>query len=460
MSDVGKRTASSGARFSLTAVLAVLLPLLTLGALLLVRPHEAPETRQAPTRTVLSSATAVCPSALPGAAPVHVAAPGGDDGAVTAAAGDEDGTPVAVDGDRVATVDPGPGPIALKATGGLAPGLVASRFGGRQLAAVSCPATAPDQWFTGAAAGGEHTSVLELVNPDAGPAVADVTVYGRAGILDVPRLRGVTVPGRSSVSLDLARVVPRRDELALHVVVARGRLASSVLDRVDRLGSRGTSEDWLPAQAEPATDQVLLGLPGGPGGRMLVLANGGADEVRATVKIVSGESVFAPEGLDEIRIAPDSARHVSLGPVLARAIAQGATGIQIQATGPVAATLRSVVGGDLSHATGLAPVTSRALAVIPEGKARVVLAGATEAGTATVSAWTADGKQLKTSKVELGPGHSTTVDVPRGAALVLVEPTRTPVVGAVVVTGAGAAVVPLHEQVRNGLVPAVGPGLP
>ncbi|MEZ5191963.1 MAG: DUF5719 family protein [Nocardioides sp.] len=44
-------------------------------------------------------------------------------------------------------------------------------------------------------------------NPSARAAVVDVTVYSRRGILDVPDLRGLRIPGRSSTVVDLAATV-------------------------------------------------------------------------------------------------------------------------------------------------------------------------------------------------------------------------------------------------------------
>ena len=60
----------------------------------------------------------------------------------------------------------------------------------RALAALDCPRPRRETWFTGVGGGAEHTSVIELVNPDDGPAVADITVLGRAGPLDAADLRG------------------------------------------------------------------------------------------------------------------------------------------------------------------------------------------------------------------------------------------------------------------------------
>ena len=59
-----------------------------------------------------------------------------------------------------------------------------------------------------------------------GPAVADITVLGEDGPVEVPALRGLTVRGGQTTTVALADVVPRRDELTLQVRVTRGRLSA------------------------------------------------------------------------------------------------------------------------------------------------------------------------------------------------------------------------------------------
>ena len=215
-----------------TAILGLLLPALTVGMLLLVQPHAAG--RRAPVRprpTTLNSASVACPSAPDGAGAAYVATGQPDvrgEVSVTAA-GKESSVPVS--SGRVSRM-PGAGPVVAEGEGDLAPGLIGARFGDRRLAAVDCPQPAPETWFTGVGAGTRHNSVLELTNPDAGPAVADVTVLARTGEVTADDLRGVTVPGNDSVRLDLSKAVPRRSELALRVVVSRGRLAPTLLDEI------------------------------------------------------------------------------------------------------------------------------------------------------------------------------------------------------------------------------------
>lgn len=459
MSATGRRTASSRLPVNPTVVIGVVLVLLTLGALALVTPHEAEDRSAPPEESTLTAASVGCPAALPGA----------DDLVVATGRDDVDGTVTLVGPGRPdevrlrsgeVTTAPVPDAVAVTGEAALAPGLLAARFGGTQLAAVDCPPPTPETWFTGVGAGARRDAVVELVNPDEGPAVADITVYGRGGVIDVPRLRGLTVGGRDSLRLPLAEVAPRRSELALRVVVSRGRLAATVLDQIPALGSRPQTEDFLPGQPEPTTEATLLGLPGRDGTHVLALANPGVDEARVEVKVVGVDSIFTPAGLDEIRVPPGAVRTVSLTAVLAEAIKDGAIGIRVVASDPVTSTLRSVTGGDLSHAAPVVPASVPMTLLVPPGDGRVVLADAGGVGVATVESWSADGKALDPEKIELRPGQGGVVDLPRGAVLVRVTPERTSVHAAAVVTGrSGAAVVGFRELLTRALIPDVRPGL-
>jgi hypothetical protein len=458
-STPGRRSASGpDTAFDATTVLALLVPVLTVLALLLVRPDQPEAVRRDPTRTALTSASIVCPSALPGAPAAYLTtAEDRGRGTVRVTTGSDTAEERLASGSAT-RVDRGTGPLIVTGEQALAPGLVGARFGSRRLAAAACPAPSPDQWFTGVGAGPRRNSVVELVNPDAGPAVADVAVYGPSGPADVPRLRGVAVPGRSSVRLDLGSVVPRRGDLALHVVTQRGRLASSVVTTNDDLAAPPSTE-WLAAQPQPATHNVLMGPAPGRGTRTLVVANEGKDEVRATVRFISAESVFAPRGVDEIRVPPGGVRRVEITAALEDALRQGTLGVDLASSGPVTASLLSFVDGDLSHAVSGTPITTDATVLVPEGRKQLVLGGVDAVGAATVVSRTADGKVLDRGRVALRPGRGAAVRVPDAAVLVSVLPERTSVTGSVLVSGNGAAVVPLAPLVRSGLVPDVRPGL-
>jgi hypothetical protein len=457
----GARSSSRRLRVDALAALALVLPLLTGGALLLVQPEPAAVRPQAPTRTALTNATLVCPTGLPGGDEALLGTVQPDvSGTVEVRAGRRKST-VALESGRLSGLGRGPAALTVTGEGELAPGLVGGRAGSprsKGVAATGCPAPTPDQWFTGVGAGARHASVLELVNPDAGPALADVTVLGPTGPLDVRRLRGVAVPGRGSVRLDLA-VAPRRGELTLRVATARGRLAASVLDSVDELGAGLSSQDWLAAQGAPSSDNLLLGLPTGEGTRTLLVANPGDDEVRVQLKIVSGKSTFVPAGVEPIRVAPGSTERISVAAPVESALRDGGLGLELTSSGPVTASLRTVAGGDLAETVASTPLEDETAAVLPGGRAQLLLAGATTEGTATVTGWTGSGRRVLRTSATVVPDRGTAVRLPPTVRLVTVDPHTTPLRAGVLVTGRGATVLPLGPLVRNGLVPAVRPGL-
>lgn len=444
-------------------VVAVALPVVCLAALLVTRPDVGTTgdgVRREPVRTALTSASVVCPSSISADTFLGVTTLTEAEGEVQAGLGNDLAT-VPVQPGRVTPAGAATGPVVVTGADDLAPSLVAGRSGTTPLTAVDCRPPSAEQWFSGLGSGATHSSVIELVNPNAGRAVGDVVLWSQTGPLDVPELLGVSVPGGESVLLDLGAVIPRRGELMAQVTTSRGRLGVDVADSVDELGTGIVASDWLTPQAAPATRHLLLGLAGGPGERTLVLGNPGADEVRVTIRIVTPEAVFAPAGLEPVAVPPGTTKPVTLTPVLDEAVGQGATGLLLESTGPVAANLRQLAGQDLSEVAPAVPLGSTTAALVPAGKARLLLADPAGVGLATVVALDASGAELSTEQVELVPDTGARLALPEGTASVRVTPERTTVRAALVVTsGQGVAVVPLRELLTDGLVPDVRPALP
>ncbi|MEJ7833470.1 MAG: DUF5719 family protein [Nocardioides sp.] len=454
---LGRRSVRRGRRGpDATIVLALVLPVVTVAAALLVHP-DLPTTpdRPPPAETVLTSTSVICPSGEPRA---FVATTGDASGEVPVRFGGAERT-ADVEPGRVVQVRANGAPAVVEAEGALAPGLVVGRFES-PLAAAECREPVPDQWFTGVGAGARHRSVLELVNPDAGPAVVDVAIYGRSGLVEAPGVRGVAVPAGGVVRIDLAETVPRRDELSLRLTTSRGRVHASIRDRFDNLGPGRPSSDWLPAQAEPVTSNLMLGIERGPGQRTLVLANAGEDQTRASIKIVTGDSVFAPRGVDEVTVPPRSVARVTLSEVLSGEAAEGAVGLLVESRAPLTAGLRSITGGDLSHAVASTPITSATAVIVPRGRKQVQLAGAAVAGSVLVTARDTEGEVVGERTVEVVPGRGYSVQVPRQAVLVEVTPTGTEILASVLVSGSGTTVVRLRDLRRTSLVGDVRPALP
>lgn len=433
-------------------LLAVLVPLLTVAALALVRPIAEPSTMRAPTDVPLTRATLICPRALPGTGTVALANADGVAGEVATRLPVED--TIELDGTSRQGVQDA---LVAQAEGELAAGFLGVRYG--DAAAVACAAPQSEQWFTGVGAAPEHSSTLELVNPDGGPAVADVTVLGPDGPVDVPALRGVTVPGGRTLRFELADIVPTRDELALQVLVSRGRLGVDVVDQVDELGRGARSRDWLPSQGEPGASAYLLGLGGKPGDRTLVVANPGDSEARVELKVITKESEFAPAEADEIRVGPGSTETVDLTDLLQSRAARGALGLRLDATLPVTAGLRTVAGGDLSHAVTGVRIESRAALAMPRGPSRLLLSGADRVGVATYVVTDEDGEEIARERVELTPGAASRLKLPRAGAVLDLLVERTGVVATLEVGPPGLAVLPVSELVLEGRVPDVRPAL-
>jgi hypothetical protein len=466
-------------RLDAVSALALVIPLLTIGVLALVRQPPVHDRTQRPALTALTNATVVCPG------PVTVS----PDGSVSTASGHAGQVSVGVEG-QATSVSVSSGTVAALPTGGaavvrgsdaLAPGLLALRSGTAPVTAQSCSVPSSEQWFTGIGSGAGHDSVIELVNPDSGRADADITLYGTRPFT-VRKLHGITIPAHKTVSLDLGAIAPRRVLLSAQVQVSRGRLAVHVLDNRTDLATHKTRSEWVPRQAAPALDNQMLGLPPGAAGvtvkRSLQVANPGESVVRAQVKIITGDTSFAPAGVAPISIQPGSTTAVSLTEVLNKAIADGALGVEVTADGPVTASLLSDLGTDEAITVPDPVVRDEAATLLPvaatpdtSGKpggpgtkaptpvAATLLLAADAAGAATVTAYDATGSRLLHQRVGQQQGHTVSVDLPAGTAYVRVVPSGTEIRAAVVVTGAGASVIPLGELLTRGLVPQISPGL-
>ena len=434
------------------AVVAAALPVVAVVAALLTDADVATPADRTPAEVALTRSTVVCPTGNDGV--VLLASDAGEEGSVTVDDGSADVAP-----DVLTRLDDA---TTLTGTGALAPGLVAQRTSTPGLRAVDCASTSSDQWFTGVGAGAEHTSVLELHNPDSGPATATITVLGQSGPVGAGgMLRGISVAGGSTARIDLGAEIPKREELALHVTTDRGRLAATVVDGFEPVGRGESTKEYLPGQEQPATTNLLLGIPDGVDEPQVVVANTTDSASRVALRLVTEESTFAPTDLEEVVVDPESVRRFSLSRLLDSKVADGVVGLEVVSSQPVTAGFRGRVAGDLVTIVPQAPVTAPTLVPVAATGARLVLGGATALGTVRVVAYDDEGRELANRAVEVGPDVAAVVEVPGRAALLRVVPSGTSIRGTLLLRSpAGAAAVGLRELAREGLVPDVRPGLP
>ena len=447
----GRRAAeTSTTTRPVSLVLAVALPLVVLVAALLVNGDPVPPPgATAPSQAPLTSLQLVCPGAAGGSIGIGTVQPEVGGGISLHLGGSHRTAKVA--SNRVTWVGE-PAPTVLDARQGMAPGLIASRVDERRAAAVGCHEPRPDTWFTGVGAASIHSSTLQLVNPDSGPAIVDVTVYGTDGVIDVRDLRGMTVPGGTVTTIDLSAKAPSRSELAIRVSAARGRIGASLLDS---FSERTSTADWISAQYEPSLTNTLVGIASGTGTRTLVVANPSDSEARVQVRIIGTRSTFAPEGFAEISVPPESVVVRNVDRYIGTSSTRDAVGLLVTSTQPVTAAVRSLVSDELSSAVAVEGFTQAGL-VVPDGKAVLMVAAPNEAGSAQVTAYAADGKRLLDTRIAAKRLTGATLDLPDGTAYLLVQGTNSSLHGAVRVTSArGVVTLPLVDAVTTGLIPGL-----
>ncbi|WP_109508170.1 DUF5719 family protein [Nocardioides speluncae] len=440
-------------------VLAVIAPLLAVGALLLVS-SSVPGTPApgAPAQESLDAVRIGCPAGVPRSPELAIANAAGATGKVAVAGkGGKESANLAAD--KVASVEAKAAAV-LTADGKPAAALLASRFGtSKMVAAGECLPPAPERWFTGVGGGAGHRSTLELVNPDAGPAIADITIYSSEGLLDVSSVRGVTVPGGGVTTVDLSEEAPSRTDLAVRVVTSRGRLSASMLDEAESGGS--TTRDWLVGQPRASRTAILLGLPKGEGSRTLTIANPNDDQVDAELSVITQKSTFKPVGVEPIELPPESAVTVPLTGALLKELSKAEGGLVVTASQSVTAAVRSVVNGDLSHVASVPSFETGAALVPADSVGTLVLAAPERAGSATVTALSADGRKLLDNE-RIAPSARTTakLTLPKKTVLVIVRSEQAPLFGTIRMFDdkAGGAVVHLRQLVDSSLVPQVAPG--
>jgi hypothetical protein len=314
-----------------------------------------------------------------------------------------------------------------------------------------------ERWFVGVGAGGDHTSQLQLVNPDVGPAVADVSLWSLDGPLDEVQSRGLTIAGGGSTLLDLEKIAPHRRDLAMRVTVSRGRLAATVSDSYTFTGV-DAARDWMPTTASPATSLLLPGLVRSADERTLVLVNPGEDEGRVTLQVVGAKSTFTPTALKEIRVPAGRVVETDLTRSLSRALAREDASLLVTSTVPVAAGMHSVVDGDLVHNVALPPTAGTSSAMVPaRGDNTLVVSASGSSGGVTIDFM---GPTGKTRRIGVQTGTSRAVRIPAGTVAVLVTSDVTFSAVVRTVSGGGASLLPLRPLVTEQLIPAVRPAWP
>lgn len=445
----GRRASVSRARrVDLLVGLAIVAPTVVALSVGLVGGEDNPLAGpRPPTTSALTSATMVCPGGLtgddgavrvtrtpevPGGRLAVATAPAarGASGSSTTKAGEE----ITVDQGSTVEVPSSSGPTVLDGRGAAAPGIAAGRDG--RLAVPECRGPSYDEWLVGVGASARYATTIELVNPDGGDAVVDLALHDATGPVEEPALRGIEVPPHGVKRIDLATAAPRAEATAAHLTVVRGRVTATTRNTWDPLGRGRVTTDFLPPDPDPSGSSLILGVPAKPTQPTLQLANPGEDEVRVSVRFVTGQSSFTPTGVPEISVPPQAIETVDLTRLFAGGAADGVVGIEVEASGPVASSFMALSGDDLVLLAPAPALSEPAAVVVPSGRKTLVLGGAQGTGVVHVVSHDATGKEIRADKVEIGTDHGATLALPDRAVSVSVV-ARTTRIQAVVLAATG-----------------------
>lgn len=217
-----------------------------------------------------------------------------------------------------ATTDKSEAPALIgTADGPLAPGwtvqqtTVVDSGPGRGLLGTSCVTPDSEFWFAGASTANGRQDYLHLVDPDEAPAVVDIELYGKDGLLKASTGDGVTVPGQGAKPVLLSTLVADKvADLTVHVVVRSGRVGAAVQVTDSKLGT-----DWLPPAAEPATSLVMPGIPSDATSVHLVAYATGSDDADLTLKLATATGLISPAGHETMHVKAGMTATADLGDI-------------------------------------------------------------------------------------------------------------------------------------------------
>lgn len=285
------------------------------------------------------------------------------------------------------------------ADGPLAPGwtvqqtTVVDSGPGRGLLGTSCITPDSEFWFPGASTATGRQDFLHLVNPDDAPAVVDIELYGKDGLLKASTGEGITVPGKSAKPVLLSTLVADKvADLTVHVVVRSGRVGAAIQATDAEVGT-----DWLPPAAEPAASLVMPGIPADATSVHLVAYASGSDDADLTLKLATPTGLITPAGHETLHVKAGMTATADLGDVT-----KGDPGSLIVGSSTVHSAVPVVVGLRVTRGKG----DKQELAFLPATAAIDTRSSvADNRDKASTLALTATGKDTSV-KITSSPGTS------------------------------------------------------
>jgi hypothetical protein len=226
------------------------------------------------------------------------------------------------------------GGLIVSATGANAQGLDVEQLGPGGQPTARCEPAGSDFWFVAPGGPTLHT-YLYLLNPGSVAADASVGVQTDSGPLLGPQDSGIVVPPHAMVVQTLDKLLHSATAVALNVTTSTGTVVAAV-----RQSTSTTKEGtWLPVAQEPATTQVLAGLPTVSGQRELYVTVPGNAAAQVKVTVITARGSYQPTGGSGINLLGHLTSGVSIPSLNGLAGA-----IEVSSNVPVVATLETSGG--------------------------------------------------------------------------------------------------------------------
>ncbi|HUP99881.1 MAG TPA: DUF5719 family protein [Aeromicrobium sp.] len=285
----------------------------------------------------------------------------------------------------------------------------ASAAQGGGLVVAPCPPTVDESWFVGLGSGGKHESRLVFTNLSDVIAVADVSLWGTEGPIDVVRGAGIIIKPHRTRTITVDKLAAGETELAARVERRRGAFAVTAFDGSRRVFSGSEVE---PSSVSPKRDQLLAGLPAGARNRTLLVVNPSTVTSRLSVSVLGPRGSFAPRGLEAVRVPAGSVTAFDIP----AAIGADGVSIRLKSDQPVAATVRFAdEKKDYAYAVSARPLDGPALVPVDLGggtsRPRLTVTAPGGKATVTVVGYDARMKRIGSGHYEIAAGATATVNL-------------------------------------------------
>lgn len=173
------------------------------------------------------------------------------------------------------------------------------------LALSQCTSSAGEFWFVGGTSDVSSLGYFQFTNENLGKAIIDIELWSEDGSEST---RTLTIPARTTKNYSLTTFMPGKKLTAFNVISRSGLVSASLLDE-RRRGLTTYGGDFVPPSASPSKDVMMVGIPGPKfakkssiNSQRVRLFVPGETDALIQVTYLSPSGVFAPVGLDSIRV--------------------------------------------------------------------------------------------------------------------------------------------------------------